>query len=188
MGRIGLRICKRNILPHGQIPGRYASTGFTWLDLRGRTQLNAALEINFSITVRSVWVTFDTENRKVVMPDLVSFHMDDANKFIREEPPPPRPVIRHKDVLKIDKERVRQLSVVAHSVLDKEKNLIFGDARTNDQRVDAVAQDTYRSDMVDDFHDHWHSNFTAGGVEYIAKQWVKRSITSLMKILDYSFF
>ena len=31
--------------------------------------------------------------------------------------------------------------------------------------------------MVDNFHDQWHTNFTAGGVDYIAKQWVKRSIT-----------
>ena len=40
-----------------------------------------------------------------------------------------------------------------------------------------MTQDAYRADMVDTFFDQWHSNFTSGGVDYIAKQWVKRSIT-----------
>ena len=164
--------------PHGQIPGTHACTGFTWTDPRQRVQLNAALEIKFAITVRSVWVTFDTNTKKIVVPDLVSFDMADANKFVRNDPPPPKPALRHKEVIKNDPERVAQLSVVAHSVSGKQKNLIFGDARTNDQRVDTVAQDAYRSDMVDDFLDQWHTNFTDGGVPYIARQWVKRSATS----------
>ena len=162
--------------PYKQRPGSYACTGFTWLDDRGLAHLNVALEVVFSITVRSRWLTYNMDEGRVVVPQLVSFQMSDANKFERTVPPPPKPAIRHRDPHIEDPERFRVLEIVSRIATPEQQKILFADEPGNDNNVKTIAKDPFKADLVDTIMAPFYENFTAGAQEFREREWAKRDL------------
>ena len=54
---------------YNQVPGQYSCTGFTWLDSRNLAHLNAAIQIDFKIIVRTIWLQYNINQNTLVAPD-----------------------------------------------------------------------------------------------------------------------
>ena len=162
--------------PYKQRPGSFGCTGYTWLDGRGKAHLNAALEVVYDIVVRSRWVTYNMDEGTVVVPQLVSFHMSEANKFERKVPPPPKPAVRHRDVHVKDPERIRVLEIVSRVATPEQMKVLFSDKPGNDRNIKSIAQDPFKADLVDTIMDPFYQNFSAGAQEFREREWAKRDL------------
>ena len=166
--------------PYGQRPGTYSCSGFTWLDDRGKAHINAALEVVYTIEVRPRWLTYNRLDGRLVVPQLVSFQMADANQFKREVPPAPKPAIRHKDIHHTDPERIRTLEIVTRIATPEQQKILFSDLPGNDRNIKAIANDPHKSALVETIMAPFYKNFTGGAQEYREREWAKRSIDLIL--------
>lgn len=160
---------------YNQVPGQYGCTGFTWLDPRHLSHLNAAIQIDFTIKVQTMWLQYNIDQNTVIAPDLVTFHMSQANEFNRTIPPPLEPAIRHKNIHIKDPERIKMLNIVTRIATPQQKKLLFGSQTANEANIEVIANDPFRSKLVDKIIAPYYKNFSAGRVEYHQRDWAKRS-------------
>ena len=171
---------------YNQVPGSYGCTGFTWTDPRNLTHLNAAIQIDFSVKVQSIWLQYSLEQQTLIAPDLVTFHMSNANKFNRTIPQPLEPAIRHKNIHIKDPERIRMLNIVTRVSTPQEKKLLFGTETDNHANIETIAKDPFRSKLVDKIIASYSKNFSAGREEFYHRDWAKRSTDHLLTWLHDS--
>ena len=99
------------------------------LDLRGLANLNAALEVKFSIRVEHRWVNFQRSTQTLTVPDLLTFQMSQANIFKPSTQPPLPPPVRHRDIHRIDTERGLSLNLVGQLLRHEQRKYYFLRAR-----------------------------------------------------------
>ena len=90
------------------------------------------------------------------------------------------PAIRHKDIHHEDPERIRALGIVTRIATPQQKKILFSDLPGNDHNIKAIAENPFKSALVEKILDPFYKNFSVGTQEYREKEWAKRSIKMIL--------
>ena len=162
--------------PFDQNPSSIGCTGFFLIDEEGLLHFNAALRIEYFVTINTIPAKFDISSGKFIINNKLMFKLADANKYKSPSPNelPKRPLVSTAVATK-DIERINEIDDIMHFFKEDEIQNLFpqGMWNSNEEKSIAILTDQQKQKVFDRFRKMYHTNISANQVQVDSDRWYR---------------